>query len=99
MNWIAIVGVLAAICSMVSFVPQAWRIVKSRDTNSISPIMYGFTVIGFSLWTAYGIGLGEWPLIVTNSVCFILSAFIFMMTMLPRSAKDTVANAISPDEF
>ncbi|KRE11712.1 hypothetical protein ASE66_24695 [Bosea sp. Root483D1] len=37
-NWIAVAGTLAAACSMISFIPQAWRIVKSRDTSSISPI-------------------------------------------------------------
>ncbi|MDR6831479.1 uncharacterized protein with PQ loop repeat [Bosea sp. BE271] len=43
---------------------------------------------GFALWTAYGIGLGEWPLIVTNSICFVLSAFILMMTLLPQAKKE-----------
>jgi len=50
MNWITLTGSVAALCSMVSFVPQAWRIVKSRDTGSISPVMYSFTVTGFALW-------------------------------------------------
>lgn len=96
MNWITAIGALAAICSMISFFPQAWRIVKSRDTSSISPIMYGFTVSGFALWTAYGLGLGEWPLIVTNSVCLVLSSFILAMTLLPKSGKDVVADKIDP---
>ncbi|WID98628.1 SemiSWEET transporter [Bosea vestrisii] len=99
MNWIAWAGGAAAVCSMVSFVPQAWRILKTRDTSSISPVMYSLTTIGFGLWTAYGIGLGEWPLIVTNSVCFVLAAFILVMTLLPQRTKDRVAEAVgdAPD--
>ena len=97
MNWIAIAGTLAALCSTVSFVPQAWRIVRTRDTSSISTATYSLTVAGFALWTAYGLGLGEWPLIVTNSICFVLSAFILVMTVLPRPKKDAVANSIDPN--
>ncbi|UZF95920.1 SemiSWEET family transporter (plasmid) [Bosea sp. NBC_00550] len=82
---------------MISFVPQAWRIVKSRDTRAISPTTYCFTVTGFALWTAYGIGLGEWPLIVTNSVCLLLSAFILAMTALPRAKRDAVADTLDPN--
>lgn len=43
---------LAAICSMASFIPQAWRIVGTRDTQAISPVMYNFTIADFALWTA-----------------------------------------------
>jgi MtN3 and saliva related transmembrane protein len=96
MNWIVAAGALAALCSTVSFVPQAWRIVRTRDTGAISPVTYSFTVVGFALWTAYGIGLGEWPLIATNSICFVLSAFILAMTLLPRRQRDAVADTIDP---
>ena len=97
MGWITAAGAIAALCSMVSFVPQAWRIVKSRDTSSISPVMYSFTVAGFALWTLYGIGLGQWPLIVTNSVCLLLASFILMMTLLPQAKKDAMADTVDPD--
>lgn len=96
MNWIAVAGTLAALCSTMSFVPQAWRIVRTRDTQAISPLTYSFFVTGFALWAAYGIGLGQWPLIVTNSICFVLSAFILVMTLLPRAKKDAVAETIDP---
>ncbi len=96
MNWITVAGALAALCSMISFLPQAWRIVRSRDTSSISPTTYGFTVSGFLLWTMYGVGLGEWPLILTNSVCFLLALFILAMTLLPQEKKDAVADKIDP---
>jgi MtN3 and saliva related transmembrane protein len=95
MSWITIIGSLAAICSMASFIPQAWRIVRTRDTKAISPVMYSFTTTGFALWTAYGVGLREWPLIITNGVCLLLAAFILVMTLLPQRAKDRVADQVS----
>ena len=73
-----IVGYLASACSVTSFVPQAWKVVKSGDTEAISTGMYALTVIGFALWTAFGLLRGEWPIILTNAICFCLSAFILI---------------------
>lgn len=96
MSLITIIGSLAALASTVSFAPQAWKIIKSRHTADISLGMYALTVCGFALWTIYGVMLGEWPLIVTNSICFLLAAFILTMKLLPRREKNKVADALDP---
>ena len=93
---VTILGALAALCSTTSFAPQAWKIIKSRDTSGISSRMYMVTVVGFALWLAYGIMKGEWPLIVTNGICLVLSGFILMMKLLPKPKKDAVADALDP---
>lgn len=97
MSIITIIGSIAAICSTISFAPQAWKIIKSRHTADISLAMYAVTVCGFALWTIYGVLLGEWPLIVTNSICFLLAGFILVMKILPRPQKNKVADALDPD--
>lgn len=76
MNLPLIIGSIASLCSMASFAPQAWKIIKTRDTSSISARMYILTVTGFGFWLAYGLLLGEGPIIVTNGVCLVLSGFI-----------------------
>ena len=93
---VTILGALAALCSTTSFAPQAWKIIKSRDTSGISSRMYMVTVVGFALWLAYGIMKGEWPLIVTNGICLVLSGFILTMKLLPKPKKDAVADALDP---
>ena len=55
METASIVGALATICSTTSFVPQAWKVIRTRDTSAISKRMYAITVTGFSLWLAYGL--------------------------------------------
>ncbi len=91
-------GWLATLCSTVSFVPQAWKVIRTRETRDISRWMYVITVAGFASWTAYGILLGQWPIIVTNSLCFALSAFILIMKLLPQGEKEAVADALDPGE-
>jgi len=96
MDAASIIGFLAAACSVTSFVPQAVRILRTRDTSSLSPPMYALTTSGFMLWTAYGIALGRWPLILTNAICLALAAFILMMTLLSSRKKKAVADALDP---
>lgn len=90
------VGYAAACCSTASFAPQAWKIIKSRQTKDISAGMYALTVSGFALWLAFGALGMQWPLIISNFICLAFSAFILFMKLLPRPKKDTVAEALGP---
>ncbi len=94
MKLVMLLGYLAALASMASFVPQAWKIIRSRQTKGISSGMYLLTVSAFGLWLVYGVLLKQWPLVVSNAVCFGLSAFILVMTLLPQARKDKVAAAL-----
>ncbi|OYX35130.1 MAG: hypothetical protein B7Y99_04590 [Caulobacterales bacterium 32-69-10] len=75
------VGVAAALCSMTSFTPQLLKIWRERDASAVSLRMYVVTVTGFSLWTAYGVLLGSWPLIGSNLVSLGLSAAILALKL------------------
>ncbi len=90
-----VIGFAAAAASTSSFVPQAWKIIKTRETAGISVITYLITVAGFALWLGYGIMLDKWPLILTNGICLVLSAFILMMKILPRGDREAVAKTIT----
>lgn len=96
MSLVTIIGTIAALCSTISFAPQAWKIIQTRETKDISLGMYLFTVTGFAAWLTYGVMLGQWPLIASNSICLALSAFILTMKLLPQRDKDKVADAIEP---
>ncbi|MBL6458110.1 SemiSWEET transporter [Belnapia sp. T6] len=91
-----IIGGLATLASTTSFLPQAWKVIRTRDTAAISKRMYTVTVVGFALWLTYGLLLGQWPLILTNGICLALSAFILVMKLLPRHRKEAVAAALDP---
>jgi MtN3 and saliva related transmembrane protein len=96
-GWVSIVGFLAATASTISFSPQAWKIIKSRDTEGLSSISYAITATAFALWLAYGVMLRSWPLILSNGICLALSSFILVMTLLPQSKKERVASSLDPE--
>ncbi|MES2341376.1 MAG: SemiSWEET transporter [Pseudomonadota bacterium] len=74
-----LVGTLAALCSMASFVPQIAKIWREKDAASVSLRMYVVTVTGFVLWTAYGVLIESWPVAASNTVCLALSAAILTL--------------------
>jgi MtN3 and saliva related transmembrane protein len=90
-----IIGGIAATLSVSSFVPQAWRVIRTRDTKALATPMWIMNVLGFALWTAYGAMIGTWPIIIPNAICFVLAAFILMMKVVPRRTKDRIADAVS----
>ena len=69
-------GVMAATCTTLSFVPQAAKTIRSRDTSGISLWMYLVFTVGIGFWFGYGIVLHSWPMIVSNAITFVLSATI-----------------------
>lgn len=78
MDTALVIGYLASLCSVTSFVPQVWKVFKTGDTAAISARMYALTVSGFALWSAFGLIRGEWPIILTNTICFCLSGCILL---------------------
>lgn len=74
-----VIGTLAALCSMTSFIPQIAKIWRDRDASEISLRMYLITVTGFSLWTAYGVLTRSWPVAVSNVICLALSGAILAL--------------------
>jgi MtN3 and saliva related transmembrane protein len=85
---IEIVGAGAAMCSMASFVPQLVKLIRQRTAEAVSAPMFALTVTAFSLWSAYGMMLKSWPLVVSNLVSLSLSAAILLLKLRYRDRND-----------
>ena len=96
MDAVTLLGTVAGIASTSSFVPQVVKVVRTRDTASISAAMYAVTVTAFALWVTYGVLIGAWPVIVSNAVSLMLSGFILVMKLLPRRGKEEIADKLEP---
>jgi MtN3 and saliva related transmembrane protein len=71
-----ILGLLAATGTTVSFIPQALKILKTRDTKSISLSMYILFVSGVLLWLVYGIIKQDIPMIIANGITLVFAGII-----------------------
>jgi MtN3 and saliva related transmembrane protein len=70
---ITLLGLFAAFCTTVAFVPQVVRTWKSRSTEDISLGMFVFYSTGIFAWLVYGVLIGDIPLIASNGATFVLS--------------------------
>lgn len=82
MNAHELLGYLAAALTTGSFLPQALHTMRTRDVSGISLTMYAAFTAGVALWLAYGVALGQWPIIVANAVTFALAATILAIKVL-----------------
>jgi MtN3 and saliva related transmembrane protein len=68
MNIFDIVGMLAAIITTASFLPQVYKTWKTKDTKALSLTTYIAFFIGVMLWTVYGFYLNSIPMIAANII-------------------------------
>ena len=78
MDWIKIAGYLAAAATTISFLPQAFHTIKTKDTRGISLGMYIVYVFGIVMWLTYGIGINDFPIISANSITLVLTVTILI---------------------
>lgn len=74
-----ILGLSATFLTTVSFLPQTLKLIKTRDTKSISLVMYCIYNVGIVLWIIYGLQVSDTPIIISCSVTFIFSMTILLM--------------------
>jgi len=81
MEWI---GWLAAGLTTVSFVPQALRVIRTRNTEAISLWMYILFILGIGAWLAYGFVLEDTPMIIANTITLSMASIILVFKILDR---------------
>ncbi|MFM2394851.1 MAG: hypothetical protein RLZZ546_2834 [Bacteroidota bacterium] len=74
-----ILGYVAATLTTVSFIPQFYKIYKSKSAKDVSITMFTIFTIGLTLWLYYGVLLKSLPIIISNTVTVLLSLGILFM--------------------
>ncbi len=80
-------GYAAAALTTGSFLPQAWLTLRTRDVSGISLGMYSSFTAGVALWLAYGVALGQWPIVAANAVTLALAATILVTKIVVDRQK------------
>ena len=75
------IGLLAAILTTSSFLPQAWLVLKTGETQGISLAMYAMFVTGVAAWLAYGVLIVAWPVIAANVVTLMLASIVLALKL------------------
>ena len=81
---VEILGMAAAALTTLCWVPQAVRILRTRDTRSISLVAQTAFAAGVALWLVYGLLITSWPVILANAVTLLLALAILTMKVRYR---------------
>lgn len=85
MNLAEVISAVAALLTTAAFVPQAFKVLRTRETAAISLTMYALFTAGVALWLAYGIITVQWSITIANAITLALAALILGVKL--RSLK------------
>jgi MtN3 and saliva related transmembrane protein len=79
MNPITIIGLIAALFTTISLLPQLVKVYKTKSTKDISTGMFALFGSGVLLWFVYGVFVNDLPIMIANSLAFIQVTVILFL--------------------
>ncbi|WP_337264138.1 MULTISPECIES: SemiSWEET transporter [unclassified Serratia (in: enterobacteria)] len=79
MEWISLIGYLAACLTTLSFLPQAIKVIATRNTQGISLLMYAMFIVGLLLWLIYGVLIGNIAVSLANLLTLLFALPILVI--------------------
>jgi MtN3 and saliva related transmembrane protein len=76
MEWTEYMGHFGAFLTSVTFVPQVYKVWKTKSVNDLSITMMLIVVLSTMVWLTYAFALHLLPVIIANSIVFVLSLML-----------------------
>jgi len=89
-DYIEIIGMVAAVLTTASFLPQVYQTWKTRDVSGLSLPMLILFFTGISLWVVYGF-LKDSPSLIGANIISMLS-FILLIYFKIKYGKNEQSN-------
>jgi MtN3 and saliva related transmembrane protein len=83
---LAVIAASWGVMMALSPILQLRRILERRSSADISIAYLAVLQVGFTLWMAYGIALGNVAIVVPNSVAFLVGAATIAIALRFRNA-------------
>ncbi len=74
-----LLGILAAIGTTSSFIPQAYKVYRTKKTEDLSLGMFLLFCIGTFFWILYGFLIKSFPVTLANVLTFVMALYILFM--------------------
>ncbi len=89
MEWTEIMGHIGALLSSITFIPQVLQAWKTKSVGDLSMNMLLIVFTSTIVWLVYAFSLNLLPVIIANSIIFILSTVLiyFKLTFKPQPKK------------
>ena len=80
-TYIDIIGIIAGILLIISFIPQLIKIIISKNSKDISIFMFLILLISELLWVVYGILKCDLQVIITNAITSCITLLIIICSL------------------
>tara|TARA_B100000953_G_scaffold116_1_gene136 strand:+ start:3060 stop:3326 length:267 start_codon:yes stop_codon:yes gene_type:complete len=84
---IELIGLLAAILTTIAFIPQVFKVMKSRSSEGLSLTTYLIFITGVSLWLIYGIFKMSFSMILGNGITVLLASIIIYYILKNKNSN------------
>ncbi|MES2619133.1 MAG: SemiSWEET transporter [Bacteroidota bacterium] len=81
MTFFEIAGLAAAALTTGAYVPQAFKIIRTKSTESLSLITYVMLFISCILWIVYGADRDDLPIVLANTITGVLCGIILFLKL------------------
>jgi len=91
MDWIEITGLAGSTLSSITFIPQVYKVWKSKSTGDLSLAMLFIVFSSTVIWLIYGFGRGLLPVIICNAIiCFLSILLIYFKFSFDKKTNTTL---------
>ena len=73
------IGLLAGFLTTVAFLPQLFKMLRSRSAKDLSLEMYLIYTLGVLCWLIYGIMADQLPVILWNAIGLVLASTVLTL--------------------
>jgi len=81
MNPITLIGLAAAACTTIAFIPQVVKTWKAKTAKDLSLGTFSMFTTGVILWLIYGFLIMDLPIIAANTVTLVLVVTILFFKL------------------
>lgn len=87
MDYIQIIGLAAAVFTTGANFPQAYKVIKTKSTKSLSKVSFMMLFCGSIVWVIYGFLRNDIPVILANGIAGSLHGIILFIKFTSKNQK------------
>jgi len=72
--FVELIGYAAGILTLINMFPQVMKSYRTKSVEDVSFLMVLSYALSMVLWVTYAYFINSWPIMITNSIAFFMSA-------------------------
>jgi len=95
MDAIEIIGLAAALMTTISNIPQAYKIIRTKETKGISVWSNIVLFTGLVVWVVYGFLRNDWPIIIANFISAFITAVVIFLKLTSKKVIEDIHDKVN----